>query len=93
MTSNSLRTRAGAWLRVIVALLGTLPLALLTSAGLARFLPLSRDARFAVGFVAAIPLWVTAMCLAFLARSGARASVLCVVVSMMMAALVYGVPH
>jgi hypothetical protein len=87
------RSRADAWLRVLAALAGTLPVALLASACLARFLPLSEDTRFAIGFTAVIPLWVTAMCFTFLARSGTRAWGACIGSSLLFAALVYGVPQ
>jgi hypothetical protein len=85
--------RLDAWLRVLAALAGTLPVALLASAALARFLPLSEDTRFAIGFTAAIPLWITAMCFAFLARSGERAWAVCIAATVLLAALSYGVPQ
>jgi hypothetical protein len=80
-------------LRVLAALAGTLPLALFASAALARFLPLSEDTRFAIGFTLAIPLWITAMSFAFLARSAARAWAACLTATAVFAALVYGVPQ
>jgi hypothetical protein len=85
--------RLDAWLRVLSALAGTLPVAVLTSVCLARFLPLSEDARFAWGYTALIPLWITAMCIAFLSRSGALALAVCVGVSGLLSILVYGVPR
>jgi hypothetical protein len=77
MASSSRRarqpsTRLAAALHSAGPLLGTIPLALLASVGLARFLPLREDARFVVGFSLAIPLWVAAMCIAFVVRSGFR---------------------
>lgn len=86
-------SRLDAWLRVLAALVGTLPAALFASASLARFPPLSEDARFALGFTLAIPLWITAMCFAFLARSGTRAWGVCLGVTAILAALVYGIPQ
>lgn len=79
-------------LRIFAATLGTLPVVLLTSASLARFLPLTEDARFTIGFTLAIPLWVTAMCFGFLARSGLRAWGVCLGACVVLSALVYGVP-
>lgn len=78
---------------VLAATLGTLPLALLGSAALARFLPLSADARFATGFGLAVPLWVSAMCVALLARSGTRALLVCLAATAALAALVFGIAH
>jgi hypothetical protein len=79
--------------RVLAALFGTLPPAVLAGVCLARFLPLSEDARFALGFTATLPLWITAMCCAFLARSGARAFAVCLGAAGVLACLVYGVPR
>lgn len=92
MNASSQLERADATLRICAATLGTLPVALFASACLARFLPVSADARFAIGFTIAIPLWVGAMCLGFLARNGARAWGMCIVASVAMGALVYGLP-
>jgi hypothetical protein len=77
---------------VLAAIAGTLPVAVLASVCIARFAPMSEDARFALGFTAVIPLWVTAMCFAFLARSGARAWAVCLATTGLLAGLVYGVP-
>lgn len=93
MTARLVSPRLDAWLRILAALAGTLPLALLASAALARFLPLSEDTRFAIGFTLAIPLWITAMCFTFLARSGARAWGLCIAAGALFAALAYGIPQ
>ena len=78
-------------LLIIATVLGSLPIALLTSAALARFLPLSPDARFALAFGLAIPSWVTIMCVTLLARNGLRALLVCAGVSAALAALVFGV--
>lgn len=93
MNDTRWRTRVDVSLRVLAALLGTLPVALLASAALARFLPLSEDARFAVGFTAAIPLWIAGMCFGFLARSGTKACGACLLASGLLGALVYYVPR
>lgn len=79
-------------LRISAAVLGTLPIALLASTCLARFLPATRDAGFALGFASVIPVWVTAMCLAFLSRSGARTWLVCLCLGFTLFALAYGVP-
>jgi hypothetical protein len=78
---------------VFAATVGTLPLALLTSAALARFLPLSADARFASGFGLVIPLWVVAMCGVLLVRSGTRALLVCTGATALLAVLVFGISH
>ena len=80
-------------LRLLVALAGTLPVAVLAGACLARFAPLTEDARFTLGYTLTIPLWVTAMCFAFLARSAARLCVVCAVLGAVLGALAYGVPQ
>jgi hypothetical protein len=80
-------------LLVLAATLGTLPIALFVGAILARFLPVSADARFALGFGLTIPVWLAAMCAALLARSGARALCICAATSMVLGALVFGIGH
>jgi hypothetical protein len=90
-------SRRLAWLdaplRLLAALLGTLPVAVLAGACLARFVSLPEDARFILGFTLVIPLWVTAMCFAFLSRSAVRVWVVCAVLGAMLGALAYGVPQ
>ncbi|WP_437832152.1 hypothetical protein [Sorangium sp. So ce1153] len=85
--------RLDALLRVLAALLGTLPLAFLASVCLSRFAPLAEGARSILGWSLAVPLWVAAMCVVFLARSGARAWGGCAALSAVLFALAYGVPH
>lgn len=83
-------TRAAGWdtaLRTVAAMVGTLPVALLVAACLARYLPCSADLRYAAAFVVLIPTWIGGMCAAFLARSGARACVACLGVSVLLAML------
>jgi hypothetical protein len=86
-------TSFDSWALVLAATLGTLPIALLGSAALARFLPLSADARFATGFGLAIPFWVAAMCVALLAKSGSRALLVCLAATAALVALVFGIAH
>jgi len=93
MASQTTSSNFERWALVLGATFGTLPLALLGSAALARFLPLSPDARFATGFALAIPLWVSAMCVALLARRGSRALYVCLAASAALAALVFGIAH
>ena len=88
-----LRQRLDRALLVVAVTLGTLPIALFGSAAAARFLPLSDDARFATAFALAIPLWVSAMLIALLAKSGARALGVCIGVSCALAVLVLGIGH
>lgn len=72
MPSDRLAVRDAA-ARVSAALIGTLPVALLAGVSLARFLPLTLEVRFALGFTLVLPVWVALMCVTFLARSAARA--------------------
>lgn len=53
--------------RIAGVLLGSLAAAVVLAVVLTATLPLSRDARFAIGFLALLPLWVTGICLGFLA--------------------------
>lgn len=92
MSKGAIRARLGAWSRIVAAICGTLPAALLASACLARFLPLSEDARFATGFVLAVPIWIALMCSAFLARSGLRAWAALGGISVVLAVLVRFLP-
>jgi hypothetical protein len=64
--------RLDATLRVAAALVATLPVAVLASVVLARFLPFAEAARFTLGFTLAIPLWVGGMCVVFLTRDARR---------------------
>ena len=81
----------GRALLVLSVTLGTLPVALLASAAVARFLPVSADARYAAGFGLAIPLWQLGMCVALLARRGASVLGVCFTLSAALAALVFGI--
>jgi hypothetical protein len=74
------------------AIFGTLPVAVLGCAALARFLPCSEDSRFAIAFAALVPSWLLGMCWAFVAQSGRRAWLLCLSLALLLAAVVYGVP-
>lgn len=93
MTELMRSGKGGATLRVLAALVGTLPVATLASACLARLLPLEEPARFTVGFTLAIPAWVAAMCVVFLARSAQRAWGVCAGAALLLGALAYGVPQ
>lgn len=64
-------------LRVGAALVGTLPVAVLSGLLAARLLPGPEDVRFAVGHAMVVPIWIGGMCLAALARSGTRAWIAC----------------
>jgi hypothetical protein len=79
-------------LRSVAATLGTIPVAS-SPARESRFLPLSPDVRYAIAFSIVIPLWVAAMCFAFLARSGMRALVCCVIGTCVLAALSLSIPQ
>ena len=82
--------RLGRWevpLRVAAALLGTAPVALLLGVCLARVLPLPATTRFTLGLTLVLPLWVSGMCVGFVARSAARAWLACGVLSLALALL------
>jgi hypothetical protein len=79
--------------RIVAATVGTAPVALCVSACLARFLPLSEDGRFAIGFACLVPLWVGLMCVTFLARRGLYALGACVTASLVLAGVVHYVPR
>lgn len=93
MTSGPARSTFDTALLVFASTLGALPVALLASALLARFLPLSADARFAVGFGLAVPTWVSVMCLTLLAETGRRALLICLGVGGLLAAVLFGIGH
>lgn len=90
MTQLSPRWELG--LRISAATLGTACVSLLASLCLARFLPLDAEARFAIGFTLAIPIWIAAMCIAFLARDGVRAWLWCAGLGLLLGAWAYGIP-
>jgi hypothetical protein len=89
------RARRSGWalfdaaLRVSAALVGTLPPSVLLTCVAAAHLPISRGAALATGILAAIPLWIAAMCLAFIARHGWLVWIVCVAAT---AALAWAVP-
>ena len=88
---SSRRSRLDTACLILATTLGSLPIALLGSAALARFLPVSPDARFAIGFGLAIPSWVSVMCITVLARSGLRALLASAAISAALAGVVFGV--
>ena len=90
MVERAWARRLDATLRVLAALLGTMPVAVLAAVCLARFLPFAEATRFTLGFTLAFPLWLACMCVAFLARSGARAWGWCLGVSAALAVLASG---
>ncbi|HVK73946.1 MAG TPA: hypothetical protein VM734_11535 [Kofleriaceae bacterium] len=57
-------------LRTLGALVGTFPVAMLVAAALAAYLPLPAEVRFPIGGLLVVPLWVAAMCAAFLTPRG-----------------------
>jgi hypothetical protein len=72
------RARLADGLRDIAAIVGTLPVAVLVCVGLARLLPFDEPTRLAMAFTLAIPIWVAAMILAFVARTARGAWMFCV---------------
>jgi hypothetical protein len=75
-------------LRVSAALVGTLPPSVLGCAALAAVLPVSPGAALAMGVLAAIPVWVAAMCAGFLARRGWLLWIVCLAATAVLAAAV-----
>jgi hypothetical protein len=69
----------------LVALLGTIPLALAISVALSLALPLPRAWRVTAGAYLVLPVWVIAACWSFLARDARRAA--CGVLSALAAAV------
>jgi hypothetical protein len=85
------RRRIDGALRITAALFGTIPGALMLSVLLARVLPGDETVRFVIAYMLAIPIAVAAMCAVFLARSGARAWLLCASAALLLFVLVYHV--
>ena len=93
MTKRAGTGNVDATLRVLAAVLGTLPVALVASVCLARFLPLAEATRFAIGISLSVPLWVAAMCFVFLARSGWRALGACLTAALLFSLFAYALPR
>lgn len=85
------RGRFSALLRVVGALVATLPAALFAAVCLARWLPGDPELRLMLGLMLAIPLWLLAMCSAFLAREGGRVWLWCGAATLVFGGLAYGV--
>jgi hypothetical protein len=85
------RRRVDGALRITAALFGTIPGAVMLGVLLARVLPGDETVRFLVAYMLAIPIAVAAMCVVFLARSGARAWLLCASAALLLFVLVYQV--
>ncbi len=80
--------------RTLAAVFGAPCLALIAGTAMVRYLPGGEDWAVAVGLHAIIPSAVTAACVLPLARSGARAWLLCAVVVLPLAATLWlGVPR
>lgn len=81
---------AGALLvRILVMVLGGMAAAIALSWFLAAFLPgLGAQGRFTAGYLMMLPLWVTAICLGFLARTG-RAALAFLIITAVAAGMVY----
>jgi hypothetical protein len=91
MTSATV-AKLDAALLIAAATLGTLPVVLLVSACMARFLPASADARHALGFSPAVSVWLAAVGIAFSSRSGWRVLTM-VLPCAVLAVTVDAVPH
>ncbi|MEZ4328788.1 MAG: hypothetical protein R3B40_26420 [Polyangiales bacterium] len=86
------RSRWSAAGLALTALLGPLPVAALAGVCVARFLPVAENTRFTVGITLVIPLWLAGTCRAFLVQRTSRALLACVLSSVALGALAYGVP-
>ena len=75
--------------RITTMLIATPPLAVLIAVCLTRFPPLSLELRFTLGFLLALPIWVAATCLVARARSGARAALVCLGLSLLCLGLLH----
>jgi hypothetical protein len=84
------RERLIALSRVLAALAGTFPPAVLAGVTIAAHAPLARDLRFALGYGLVLPAWVAAMCLVFLVRRPAQAWLLCLCLTALLLLLVPG---
>lgn len=87
--TRALRDRFDTLLLVVASIAGTMIIALLLAAALARFLPLEPEDRYAIAFVSLIPSWIGLMCGWFLIRRGVVAMASAVVVSAVLATVVY----
>lgn len=79
-------------LRVAGAIVATLPVAVLASVCLATCVPGDVELRLMLGVSLAIPLWIFAMCAAFLAREAGRIWLWCGAASLILGVISYGVP-
>jgi hypothetical protein len=84
------RSRIGGVVCGVAATGSCVAFSLLSCACLARFLPLSPDARFAVGFVSLIPILLVTTCFSFIAKQAVLFTML--IGSLVLAALLYTTP-
>lgn len=92
MTSPTRGARLDAAARWTAAIAGALPVAVFGATCLSRFLPVGAEARFVAGFTLAVPLWVAAVCVTSLARTGARAWLWCGSLTLILGALALEAP-
>lgn len=79
--------------RVLASTLGCLPASMLTSAMLARFLPLPSPVSVSLAYLLWLPIWIAAACWAARATSGKRAWLFVAIFTAIPAALLFLVPH
>jgi len=87
------RRRLAIALRVLAAVAGTLPVAILGALCAARFLPVPEELRFVLGSTLLIPSWVAAMCVAFLSQDAARAWIWCASLALILGVVVFVIPR
>jgi len=73
--------------RVSASILGSLAFAASAIVCLGRVLPFSVGTRFAIAHYSLVPIWITAGCFGFTARSGARAWATYIGLSLLLLAL------
>ncbi|APR84281.1 Hypothetical protein A7982_09630 [Minicystis rosea] len=67
-----MRAKDHSWSKSTGALVGSLVTTLAACVVIAQHAPLGRETRFALAFFLLLPLWITGVCVSFLARSGLR---------------------
>jgi hypothetical protein len=77
MAAKALLAPLNQTLRVVTALAGTFPLAVLASFCLGKYQPFGPDIGLLLGYLALIPLWVGSICLFYSFSSGLKALAYC----------------
>lgn len=86
------RERLAAASRCLVALVGTLPPALLLGVAVAVYAPFARELRLALGYGLTLPVWLAAMSLVFPVRRPSHAWLACLLATALLLLLVAYAP-